>query len=491
MNHESEVRPAPGHQTKTQPENRITTRKTWQIYLEGKTRKLEVRRGFWNGKHEIWLDGQLIASGKHLLGTGSAHSFNIASHNCELLSVSNGFVSHLLLLIDEVPYLAEEDADKGKDSDQLLKRLRADAAYWSDIARLTNLKTFDVPETRGIWRNRLIGEIRGYPVVLCYGMTTKPPREFVLVWVRHAAMSNSGDPENNLAHDEELENLLGKVKQGERFFGEESTWVTFPYRPRKESGFEIAMRLDRVVTLISRYAAPPDLQKCDSNSCTEPQGDIHLAFVDRIPVFLCSACVADSATWGAKTKQIFDDAPSRLIQGALVGLGIAFLGSLLWATLASTLGGIAGMVGLVVLSATVAAMNRIRTKPTFTSLLLAIILASSSGFLGAYWTTVWKLLQQTPQPWQGIALGDLLRNAGVLMRDSSLKIAWVSAILIAIYGLSFWPERHTKIVRMFKPHIEIVDSAVTAELLHTRHSHNVAAESENRGRFQPNTIGDH
>lgn len=446
------------------------TRKTWQIHLDGKTYGLEVRHGYWSGKREIWLDGQLIAAGKQLLDAGSAHSFNIGGHDSELLILSRGLSFRFLLLVDGVAHLSEEDANKGKTPDRFMERILSTNTFWSDIARYANLKPFDVPDAHGMWRKRLIGTIRGYPVMLSYGMSIRPPREFILVWVLYAAIYQFSNTANSLAQDEKIKNLLGEAPPKERLFGEQNAWVTFPYRPQKESGLDVAIRLEKLITLISNHVAPPDLRHCGNNLCTGPQGEIHLAFVDGNPVLLCSACAADSATWSDKAKQAYHDAPSRLLQGALVGLGIAILGSVLWAALAITLGGIAAFTSLAALIASVTAIDRVKTKPTFT-IPLAVIVACGSEFLGCYLTVVWKLLRQAPQPHQGIALGDLLANAGTLMRNSELwTMTMFFAIFIAIYSLSFWFERRSKVRRSLEPHIEIVDASVTAELLRTGHS---------------------
>ena len=445
------------------------TTKTWRIHLDGKTFKLKVRHGYWSGKREIWLDEQLIAQGKQLLDAGSTHSFDIAGHHCELLILTNGMTFYFCLLVDGIPHLAEEDAGKGKKSNRLLKRILDTNTYWDDIARYADLKLSPVPNVQGLWAKRLIGAIRGYPVVLTYGVHIQSRREVISVWVRYSALSHADNLVERLRRDEEIRKLLEKVRPDEQFLGERGAWIAFPYRPKKESAIDVARRLKKLVALISHYAAPPDQRQCDSSRCISPQGDIHLAFVNMNLAFLCTACLSDSAMWSDQAKQAYHDGPTRLLQGGLACLGITIVGSLLWAALVTTLGRFSGIVSLIVLVANIKAMDKLKTKPTFISLLLATALASGSGFLALFWIEVWKLLRQASQPLQWREVGNLLRNAGMLVRESPLlNVAWALAILIAIYGLTSWPERRSRVKRALE--VQIEDMGIMAELLHGGHS---------------------
>lgn len=162
---------------------------------------------------------------------------------------------------------------------------------------------------------------------------------------------------------------------------------------------------------------------------------------------------------GKEARQAYRDAPSGLLKGALAGLGVALLGSIVWAAIALLFEIVAAVIGVIVFVGIVKTMDKVGTKRTFKSILVAAGLAVFGTFIGSYLAVLWLVLRDTSSSVSLDTVSWLLRTAWeVLSADPSLLSTSIVICLLGVvpYLYVLWREQENYLARMFAPAVEVV-----------------------------------
>lgn len=325
--------------------------------------------------------------------------------------------------------------------------------YWHELAQCIGLR--HTPESSTVFPGqRLIGKIGGYLVMVCSGFLEEIVYPVLFVIVRYTPVDNETAFQSAIKNDLELTNLLGRPRSGDRLFLYNETRVAFAYRPQKETVEQLANRIVELLKIIAMYTHPFPLNLCEGPHCRWRNVTLQVVMINQWPMLLCPDCTNEVPTWGLHMQKEHEAAPTRLLRGALVGLGAALIGALAWAAIAVLFNYAAAVASAVTFIGIVKVMDCVRTKRTLFSMLTAGILAVLSVVLGAYLALVWTATREVT----GGNLGVILSLAWQSLRTSQLLGLSIFVCLVGVvpYLFYLWKEQREYYSQMFHPEVEVV-----------------------------------
>lgn len=91
-----------------------TRKRIWKPEIEGKEHVIELTHGYWSGKREIRVDGNLVHRGYRPIDWGSQHQFELGRYDCTL-RITYGFGFRYGLRVDNrivIPSQEHTDCDR-------------------------------------------------------------------------------------------------------------------------------------------------------------------------------------------------------------------------------------------------------------------------------------------------------------------------------------------------------------------------------------------
>lgn len=432
------------------------TKRTWLVNLDDRSYRVQITHGYWSGRRKVLVDDVLVSEGWNINASGISHSFTLGEHNCDLLIATNGFVYRYILLIDNTPHLAIED----KPTDRIIQAAINEHVYWQSIAQLTGLKYVAAPKARGSWKHRLIGAINGYVLAIQFGQLRQSYKPIVATLIRYMPVANLENLKNQLVND--LVALFGKLSRTDHEITESHLWAAIPYNPKKESSEVMARKILDLVSAVSQYTRPVREDICDSRTCKRKVGvPLKVVFLNEFPLLLCEDCINEISNWGRQAKDGYKRAPAGLFKGVVAGVGVTLLGGIIWAIVAVLLNSVAAVLGGGMFVSIVKTMDRIGTKRTSLSILIAAMLAVCGVVLGVYLAILWLVLRESAI--------SALTVASILFE---LKVAWelmwanpkllnlslaFGSFGIILYLITMWMDQNSHFSRLFRPQAEVID----------------------------------
>ncbi len=428
---------------------------TWSFKLDGMQHTVRLKHGYWTGKVQIWADEKLIENSRRWnLIPLPRHPFQLNGHDCAAMITTNGFqYYHYRLFVDNLPVPSNADLARAKDKQQWAASV--DDFKWQDLGRELGLQYWVDLEALYAYRHRLIGTIDGYLCVLHVSFNPQKRIQSVInVTVHHERVANARDLTAKLQADSELQQLLNTSKTIPRHLVESDerfTRVNLPFKPNKTPIATIAEQVRTVVRILARYAKPTPDDLCDQCGQFKP---LQIAILNGLPVRVCASDLEKLGHVGEANKQQYIHAPSRLGRGVLVGVGVTLLGSLVWALALTFLDTVASVLSAVAFVGIVKAMDKVGTKRTNWSLLIAAVLAMGGVVLGTYLGLVGYFVWHNHTHLTPLVLW---RIAQLLYGSRLLNTSLVyGALGVVGYLLATWWEQRHALAKVFHPKIEVL-----------------------------------
>lgn len=437
--------------------------RTWQIQINGQDHTLRAQHSYWTGQRTVWLDERVVVSDRKLLEYGSWHSFSIDGQPAAFEIVTNGVVYRYLLWINGEPQPALEDgANLDALRSKVLRNRLSQQAYWNKLAESTGLKVFPRNTEPGLWQQRLIGRLDQYVVLIAYGQQAQTLRPIIGILIRFRPGLDSATTREAIKCDPDLQFFSDKANQRrgyEQTIGDEYAWFMLPYAPKKETAEAVAARVRLFVTVIARHAQP--LTECEGGTCKVKNGEpVQLVLINNQPTWLCGTCLVQLPQQISSAQQHYQAAPSGLMRGVLAGAGVAALGALAWAIIEVLFQAVAVVIGAATFAGIVKVMDRVKTKRTLKSLLVASGLAVSSAIVGVYLTAIWEVISNPPISLPQLSVSQWLTAVQhfVAANNRLLGLTIVYCVFgIVPYFFLIRYEQKFAIQQAFEPKVEVVN----------------------------------
>lgn len=438
-------------------------KRTWQIQINGQSHTVRAQHSYWTGQRTVWLDERVVVSDRKLLEYGTRHTFNVDGQPATFEIVTNGFVYRYLLWVGDEPQTALEDGDRvGTLQSKVIRNRLTYGEYWRKLAELTGLKPFLRNDQPGLWQYRLIGRINQYVTMIVYGQHEQTLRPIIGILIRFRSGLDKAATQEAIRQDSDLQFFSDKTHKRRGFtytIGDDYAWFIVPYEPKKETAEAVAARAIQLVKVISKYAQP--LTECEGRTCKVKNGEpVQLVLINGTPTWLCHSCLEQLPEMTSDAQRRYQAAPSGLKRGILVGLGIAILGALAWAALAVVFQAAAAVIGMATFVGIVKAMDRVRTKRTITSLLIASGLAIVSAVLGVYLTAIWEVLSDPSINLSLLPISQFIAEMQhfVAINGRLLSLTLVYCLFgVLPYAFFTWWEQKRALTHAFQPRVEVVN----------------------------------
>ncbi len=431
--------------------------RSWEVNIEGDTHTVHLRHGHYLGKREIWLDGQRIFEGRQLVDRGSQHQFLIGSSSCELGITTNGITFDYYLLLDGLPVETPGSASSKKS--RATKTSLSEVAHWQNLADISHLNYVVIPNVQGFMRHRLIGFIDNYLVIVRLGVIPSTGQVMISILVRFAPLINSDVIKPQLKTeliDKEItdkKHIINQFLDIQRDFA----LILLPYQQKKETPESMSSKINLFIKSLSKYASPLRDELCEGIDCKLRIGqDLRLVFINDYPFQLCDKCIENIAKLAEKDKEEYQKAPLRLGRGVLVGILAALIGGVLWAAVAVFLNSVAAAMAALILVLVVKGMDKVGTKRTIWSILVAGLLGLIGVVFGVYLSVVFYILKN----YQGQLPLEILQIAWRFLWEDRriLNLSLIFGMLgILPYLWAVWSAQKQQFSRVFKPEVEILN----------------------------------
>ncbi|MCP4539085.1 MAG: hypothetical protein GY832_18270 [Chloroflexi bacterium] len=436
-------------------------KRVWEITLGGNKHTVHLDHGTLSGTRRIWVDGQLIEDSRKFFDSGFLHSFSLDGHSCELGIFINGLAFDCWLRVDDSLVEPVQGTRMSKFLRKAIQSSQDENIYWQDLEKETGLAYNPVLDVRDFGRHRLVGKVHGYLTVVRFGWIDT--RQVVIsVLVRYAPLVDPERVKNQIKDDPAIKRLLEKWwKRAKDSWQVQDgyAWIMLPYKPKKETAAQMAAKIIEFVGIVAKYAKPLSETVCEGRDCQSPlnQYSRKLVFVNGMPFLFCSNCLAKTSDIGDRAKFAYEEMPSGLLRGFLAGLVGSVIGSILWVVITVLFDRVGAVFAAFILTGLVWIMDRVRTKRTIWSILLAAVLAVISVVAGTYMTILWHTWREFAMPLSIDVLSKVWQF--MLMDSKMLKISlFISLFGIVPYLWIIRSKHKEHLSFFFDPNIEVLDS---------------------------------
>lgn len=436
------------------------TQRHWQITLDQQDFHIRLKHSPWSGQRKIWLNEHLVHEGRRFLESGSYYLLPISGHVCNVAIIPGMFSFGYVLFVDGEAVVAIEDRQKPIGG--VLKAHLDEYAYWQELARLTKLRLVEDAAATGVWRYRLLGEHHGFLISIRYGQTQQPVRPIFLLVIRHTTMTETEWKQFKERAEQTLHPLSRQEKRLKSHWTttEISAWIPFPYQPQKQAAAEVATRLNQLLDSLPQLATPSALNECDGLSCSRKTGiPLQLVVVQAVPFLLCSPCLDGLSESLARVEREFESQPTNAGALVLPGLGVAFLGGLLWAVVALWLDRLLILTGPAIFMALLGLLGKLRVRFSGWVVILLIGLTALSIVWGVYAMGIAAAIQRWPGT-LSLQDGPLLFKAVAQILLENQRILHLALFLgligVVPYALSGWWQLREDLKQKLRPHVFVV-----------------------------------
>jgi hypothetical protein len=437
-------------------ENHNMAQRTWEVDVQGIHHTVNLKHGYWSGRREIFLDGQPLVKDRHLIDKGSQHPFSIDGRSCELGITTNGITYDYYLLLDGQP--VDAVGRKPGNPSKAARTAVSELEYWRRLAEVSALSYHPVAGEQGFWRHRLIGYVRGYLVVVKFGVIPNTIVPAIWVGVRYAPLSDPGLVKPQVKA-ELIEKRLTNKKHFIRnyvYVEREIASVLLPYQPKKQTPEDLSSKIYALMDTLSKHTRPLTTGRCEGITCKLRVGpDLHLVIINAYPTFLCAACIDNIHPVGDQSQAEYQNAPPGLGRGILAGVIAAIAGGILWAVVAVFLDRIFAALAVVILVAVVRSMSKVGAKPTRWSILLAGLIGLAGVVFGVYLSFVLLVIKNLPGRLPLEILQTAWRWTWEEKRVFYLSIFY-GLLGIVPYSWLWWSKTKKQLALVFKPEVEIL-----------------------------------
>jgi hypothetical protein len=419
---------------------------TWTINVENTQHVIRVHADF-GGRREIWLDHQLIKHDRKLIDLGSLHYIKVQEEEYELIVIPHGFAYSYYLLRDGLPIPPDQDRQKGITAENL--------AHMQQLHNPCLLHELGQALNLSYWRQRLIGSVQGYVIVIQKGRSSNTQREGWFVFIRHSRPL-SPDIGKKIGADRRIVSLFGGKKFKSDFEHKPDFTGIFLPAKKKETIAEVAARVQTFLAIVTSNTQPVAEDICENPECKQRfVTDRQIVIVNNTPWFFCRNCMGEVSEIGKQAEKIYEAIPNNLLPGFVVGMGITLLGAMIWAAVSLLFNIIAAIVAAGILIWIVREMDRMEVKRSGRSLGLAFLLTIIGVTLGHIATVFFLLIRQGAPVSVQTAL-DAFNNA-IISKPALLFLTYFFAFLGLIsVAPTIWLQQRKQLSQAFKPHVEIL-----------------------------------
>ncbi len=436
----------------------MTTR-NWKFQVNGLGHVLEVRHGYWLGTQDVRLDGRVIRRERHFYDPGWAQALDFPGHQAEVRAITNGFTYTYILVLDGLPYPAEEDLNHPSE---LLKAALAEQREWASLGEALGLKYLPILGARGLWRHRLVGWWRGYPALIRSAISEKTRRSQVYGVLRYAAPLDLASFKQRVDAEPAFARSRDRSAKVLPTYAPGRVEILWPHLSPKLPAAKLAQLIMGDFAAIARHAGTLAPEVCDTVNCPgHGQQPAQLVLFNHFPLRLCPTCQASLASVGQHNRVAYRESPARLIRGLLVGLAVAGIGAIVFAAVTLASKTIAAVFAAAIFTFVVKAMSKVGTKTSGLSLLLAAAISMLGVALAAYLVVIWLALRAAPGPLDPDRLAFVLQMAWrAMLANPELPVQMLLFGLIGVgaYLASTWIGLRAELDSQFRPVIEIIGS---------------------------------
>ena len=410
---------------------------TWTLTIEN-TRHI-VRLDHLNLiiSRNIWLDGNCIVYKKDIHNSGSRDFLKIGADEYELVIATSGFEYSYFLLYKNYPIPSDDQLKKGITPEDLLKsRFLRDIPFVQQVNQALNLQYFNDKLSLFSYRHRMAGMLNGYLILISSAFMRNSKNEVWVLIVRHS-LASAADRVSKIQMDSRVYELLPHFRTSKQVVGggNTATWIYLP-RINGETSLELAGRVRAFQQIVAESAPPVKDGGCEFETCRHPEvEDRKLVLINDFPWLICQDCIDSIPKQAEEFVKSREAPPDRILPGILAGIGLTILAVIISAMLTS-FPEFLYVIGVLLFTAIIGAMIKLKTKLSVKSLVISAILAfigeplcviaaniaaaTHAGFPLNYPTLLFVL--QTvfkPGPWPGV-------------------LAWAYVILAAYFGMLLW-----------------------------------------------------
>jgi hypothetical protein len=437
----------------------------WEFTLDGKQHRFKLVHGM--GRRRFYLDGNLLLEQKQWRNRQVSYTFDVEGALCEV-NFHNFYMEYTghyySCFVNDVLIPSVQDKKWRRKIERRGFALQRN--YWFELSKVLNLKPVPIHPELGYAGKPLLGDVKGFLTRINFGVS-KENAPLVFALVRYKPVNDVKPIKNDLVQILSVAGILRKssVYQVEPVAPDHAL-VSWFFNPKKLTAEQIAQSLFDVLAVFSRYTSGVSPFKCENTACKHPSDtNLKLVLVNGYPSWMCASCIAELDSLGERTKEDYKQAPLNFGRGLAAGILAAVAGSLAWAAMMILFDIIAAAFSAFILLGIVKAMDWVKAKRTFWSILIAGALSVGGSILGSYlgglWTTVSKggvsltfifeslenFLWYLGFVWNGLWEKTTVMNTTIMF----------SVLGVGIYLWSFWSQHRNQLKRAFKPEIYVVE----------------------------------
>lgn len=442
----------------------MTTR-DWEFDWNGRQYTLKMTRG-WSHRR-FFLNGSLLLEQKERGNRQVSYSFEIDEGVCEV-NFPNIWVEYggyyYSCFWNNVLIPSAQDKRWRRKIER--SRFVSGRIYWFEVAKALNLKPILAHPELGYTGKPLVGDVRGFLTLIYFGRSEQNV-PLVHALVRYNPVREVKSIKTDLAQVLSRSGIMRKspVFRVEPLTNDHAV-ISWLFNPKKLSAEQLKRSLDDVLAVFSKHTSGISPFKCENPTCKyRADTNLKLVLVNGFPRWFCAACVTELNALGSRAKENYEQTPSNFGRGLAVGFLAALLGSLVWAAWMILFNQITAAISLFILFGVVKAMDWVKTKRTFWSILAAGLLSVGGSILGSYLGGLWLGVTKG-----GVSLAFIF--------DSLANFLWYlnyvwhrlwenttvmnTTIVVSLLGVGFylwalWSNQRKFLKQAFKPEIHVVE----------------------------------
>jgi hypothetical protein len=434
----------------------------WEVVVGEQVHTVRLVHGYWSGKREIWVDGELVERGRKIFDSGSRHFFTIGDQEFEAAILTNGVTVNYFLLQEGNPVLSEKEKATGKKAEDLLNtRYLRDTAFWQELAQRLNMSYVSSRNADWVYRHSLIGLQDGYLIVIGSSIDLRGFKPIWVILIRHGAPLS---PEGSVSRiNEQLESL--NYVHDASGSDQDYTSVSLTRADKTETPETLAVRVNEVFGLIKENFPPLPDNLCDDPECPNKLvRERRLVFVNGFPRLLCEQSIRSIGDQAEIARQEFDRLPAHTERSLIMGARAALIMALCWPLInfvnrIPKIGIVLGLLIMIVLAGYLTwigiykAMTLIKLRPNGIFWLGLILLSESSVLLGMLlYAVTGKVLEGHPldaETWQ---------QAWVfIFQENALRASFVGSwMFVGVRTWLGWSSYRDEYRSFSKPKVEIL-----------------------------------
>lgn len=434
----------------------------WVFMLEGKQHRFRLVHGM--GYRKFFLDERLLLEQKERGNRQISYLFEIEGRACEINihKIWMEYFYSFFLNEELIPSIQDQKWHKKPQND----RYASQRIYWAELARALNLKPVSLHPELGFLGRPLLGELGGF-LILIYFVVSDQNIPLVYLLVRYRPVNDTQSIKTDLT---QLFSHAGIIRKSPGWviaqLANNRLVIYRLFEPTKIKANQLKESLVDIIGLLAKHTSGVSPFRCENSPCKNPADtNLKLVLINRNPIWMCADCIAELDSLGERTKENYKKAPLNFGRGLAVGILAALVGSLGWAAFMILFEQIAAIFAALILVGVVKAMDWVKSKRTFWSILIAGALSIGGSILGSYlgglWTTVSK---------GGVSLTfifDSFENFiwylgfvwnGLWEKTTIMGTTVMFSILgVGFYLWSFWSQQRNQLKQAFKPEIHVVE----------------------------------